>query len=41
MKNLKTTQKKGTKKSLKGFDLGLAMIGYKYFIPEKKVKKTA
>ncbi len=40
MKDLKTIDK-DKKKSLKGFDLGLALIGYKYFIPAKSTKKSA
>lgn len=40
MKNLNSTRIK-KEKDLKGFDLGLLMIGYKYLAPSKKVKKSA
>lgn len=39
MKNLNSTRIK-KEKELKGFDLGLLMIGYKFLKPAKKVQKT-
>jgi len=40
MLNLNSTRTK-KEKNLKGFDLALLMIGYKFLAPAKKAKKSA